>query len=44
MNVPAALERSRSGQGGHIWIFFHEAIPATLARKLGALVLKSTMD
>lgn len=22
LNVPAALERSRSGNGGHVWIFF----------------------
>jgi superfamily II DNA or RNA helicase/very-short-patch-repair endonuclease len=44
MNVPAALERSRSGNGGHIWFFFSEAVPATLARKLGALILTSTME
>jgi hypothetical protein len=25
--VPAALERSRSGNGGHIWSFFSEPIP-----------------
>ena len=25
--VSAALERSRSGKGGHVWIFFAEAIP-----------------
>ena len=35
MNLAAALERSRSGNGGHVWLFFREAIPATLARKLG---------
>ena len=34
--VPAALERSRSGNGGHIWIFFTEPIPAREARRLGA--------
>jgi len=44
MNLPAAMERSRSGNGGHIWIFFGEAVPATLARKLGSYVLTETMD
>jgi hypothetical protein len=34
--VPAALERSRSGNGGHVWIFFAEPVPAALARRLGA--------
>ena len=32
MNLAAALERSRSGQGGHVWLFFEEAIPAALKR------------
>lgn len=36
MNAPAALERSRSGNGAHVWIFFDRAIPASLARRLGA--------
>ena len=36
MNLPVALERSGSGNGGHVWLFFDEAIPAGLARKLGA--------
>lgn len=44
LEIPAALERSRSGQGGHVWIFFTEAVPATLARKLGSFVLTETMD
>ena len=44
MNLPAALERSRSGRGGHIWFFFNEAVPATLARKLGAHILTETME
>ena len=43
-NVPAVLERSRSGNGGHIWIFFSEPIPAKLARQLGAFMLTITME
>ena len=42
--VPAALERSRSGNGGHVWIFFAEPVPASLARRLGALLLTETME
>ena len=43
-NVPAALERSRSGNGGHIWIFFFEPLPAKLARQLGAFMLTQAME
>jgi superfamily II DNA or RNA helicase len=43
-NVPAALERSRSGNGGHIWIFFSEPLPAKLARQLGAFMLTQAME
>ena len=43
-NVAVALERSRSGRGGHVWMFFAEAIPAVLARKLGAAVLTRAME
>lgn len=44
LGVPAALERSRSGKGGHIWIFFERALPATTARKLGCVILTRTME
>ncbi len=44
LNLPYALERSRSGCGAHVWLFFDEALPAVLARKLGALVLTETME
>lgn len=44
MAVPAALERSRSGKGGHVWIFFDRAIPAPTARKLGCSILTRTME
>jgi superfamily II DNA or RNA helicase len=43
-DVPAALERSRSGNGGHVWIFFSEPVPAALARSLGAHILTETME
>jgi len=43
-DVPAALERSRSGNGGHTWIFFSEPVPAALARKMGAFLLTQTME
>ena len=36
--VPAALERSRSGNGGHVRLFFDTAVAAGLARRLGALL------
>ena len=42
--VPAVLERSRSGNGCHVWIFFERAISAAMARKLGSLILTRTMD
>jgi len=44
LGIPVALERSRSGQGGHLWFFFEEALPASLARKLGSHVLTETME
>ncbi len=44
LEIPTALERSRSGRGGHVWIFFTDAIPATMARKLGFHVLTETME
>ncbi len=44
LGVPAVLERSRSGNGGHVWIFFEFAIPASTARKLGCAILTRTME
>jgi superfamily II DNA or RNA helicase len=43
-NVPTALERSRSGNGGHIWTFFSEPIKAGLARHMGSFLLTETME
>ena len=43
-DVPTALERSRSGNGGHIWIFFSEPILALLARKMGTFLITQTLE
>ena len=42
--VPAVLERSRSGNGAHVWIFFAEPVPASEARTLGARLVTETME
>ena len=42
--IPAIIERSRSGTGGHLWIFFNEEIPAVLARKLGSYLITIAMN
>jgi superfamily II DNA or RNA helicase len=42
--VPVAIERSRSGNGAHAWIFFREPVGASDARRLGALLVTATMD
>src|SRR5215203_4349572 len=44
LGLSAALERSRSGRGGHVWVFFDEALPAALARRLGSFLLTDAMD
>jgi superfamily II DNA or RNA helicase/very-short-patch-repair endonuclease len=44
LDLPVALERSRSGRGAHVWFFFEEATPAALARRLGSHVLTETME
>lgn len=43
-HVPAVLEKSRSGNGGHIWIFFDRPVPACDARRLGAALLTRTSE
>ncbi|MDP3480657.1 MAG: hypothetical protein Q8R88_12865, partial [Desulfoprunum sp.] len=44
LGIPVAIERSRSGNGGHVWLFFKETIIASLARKFGTSLLTYTMQ
>ena len=43
VGVPAALERSRSGDGAHVWVFFDGPVPAATARSLGSSLLREAM-
>ncbi len=43
-DLPVAIERSRSGNGAHAWIFFESPIAAMLARKLGSALLTYAMN
>lgn len=43
-NVPISVEKSRSGKGFHVWLFFSEKVKSLTARKLGSLLLSKTME
>lgn len=38
------VERSRSGKGAHVWLFFDSPIDATVARRFGFSLLDKTRD
>lgn len=42
--IPAAVERSRSGNGAHSWIFFSSPVPAATARQMGSFILTQAME
>lgn len=44
LNVPFSVERSRSGNGAHIWVFFQSPVPAKDARQLGFTLLDKAME
>lgn len=42
--IPIAVERSRSGNGAHVWFFFESPIAASQARKFGSALLTCAMS
>jgi hypothetical protein len=44
VGLPAAVERSRSGDGAHVWFFFSSPVAASTARKMGCYLFTETMS
>ena len=43
VGVSPAVERSRSGNGAHVWFFFARPVAANVARRMGCFLLTETM-
>lgn len=44
LGVPIAVERSRSGNGAHAWLFFSAPVPASAARRMASFLITETMS
>src|SRR2546422_3013389 len=44
VGLPSAVERSRSGNGAHVWFFFAAPVPAATARRMGCYLITETMS
>ena len=43
-DIPYSVERSRSGNGAHVWLFFETPVLANKARRLGNAILTEAMN
>ena len=43
LSIPTAVERSRSGNGAHVWFFFSSPVPTVSARRMGCYLITETM-
>ncbi len=43
-DISCAVERSRSGDGAHVWFFFDKPLPASHARRFGSLLITKAMN
>lgn len=43
VGVPTAVERSRSGNGAHVWFFCSAPVAASVARKMGCYLITEAM-
>ena len=43
VGVPTAVERSRSGNGAHVWFFFTAPVAASIARRMGCYLITEAM-
>ncbi len=43
INIPVSVERSRSGNGAHVWFFFTSPVPAAIARRFSCYLITETM-
>lgn len=43
-SIPCSVERSRSGNGAHVWILFDQPVSAGKARRLGNTILTEAMN
>lgn len=44
VGLPVAVERSRSGNGAHVWFFFSAPVAAAAARQMGCYLITETMS